>query len=262
MRVSRKNPPVLQGNELAAWRRIEADWVATKKRPGSHSTAARAIRFLQRVLDHERAAPASPNSLSTTGYSFLYGEMATEIGRASFYGLTRPERRLALVELGYCAFKAVRQRTLNGRLASREWELFAQHSIASGTDTAMRQETLIDVLDSNLTDTFRFGASKGAHPSDWLVPEIKDRLLPLLPTQEHARFPCLPWQEGAIGTATNMSVVNSYCPQLYGVLAGLAPASAWEKRKEMLPLALEFTPNKAVSLGIDLPSDFDAPAPG
>lgn len=262
--MTRRSASPLQGDDLVVWRRIEAQWKGVKNAPGHDAPEKRALRFLGQILSVERVTPETRDSnafnrLSPTGYAFLYTEFARELGYR-FDSFLPIERKRTLLDLGYCAFKAVRKRTIHGRLASHEWELFAQSRIGAIASSLDRQVTLLDVLDSDLHSTLRFRACKGALAEDWLNPEIKSRLEKLLPAQEHARFPTLPWKSTSGQADTNMALVHAYCPELYAVLTALAPVSAWESRKTMLPLAMQFALGGTQDDTVDLPGDFDTPS--
>ena len=248
------------GDELVAWHRIESAWTTVKSASGHRAAGTDAVDFLHETLTAENAQPENPDRLSAWGYAFMFHEFVHQLGYASWNTFDRATRQKAIVDLGHCAFRALRCRTLAGRLASREWELFAQGAVGSLTSPIERQATLVDVLDSDLHETYRFWASKGGHPTDWVIPDVRARMELLLPRQEHARLPALVWADGPQNAQTNMQVVQAYCPQLYTVLAGLAPSSAWGKRKEMLAFALPFMPTKETIPSMALPIDFLGPA--
>lgn len=247
-------------DDLVAWRRIEVAWKGAQRASGQRAAGTNAVDFLHEALIAENTQPKNPEGLSPLGYAFMFHEFVRQVGYMGWSTFDRATRQKAIVDLGHCAYRAIRHRTLAGRLASREWELFAQSAIGSLVLPIERQATLVDVLDSDLHETYRFWASKGGLPSDWVVPDVRVRMELLLPPQEHARFPALVWTDGPKSAQANMAVVQAYCPQLYTVLAGLAPSSAWAKRKEMLAFALPFMPKKEALPTMELPVDFAGPA--
>ena len=249
-------------DELRAWRRIEERWKALGKEMTQANRPAReikAIRFLGHILSEQQDPAIAPTRLLTPqGYACLYHTMHGVMAYTSFSDLNRTQRQEALVRMGTTAFKAIRSRTAAGKTPSREWALFAQDAItASGAvDPVCRRQTMQDVLDSDLPNSYKFWACKGLAPTDWLDDELQVGLRLLMPQKEHACFPCLPLEDHGASADLNIRIVHAYCPEMHAVLAGLMPEQAWASRKVMLRYAAELMPRKNTE-SLALPDAFD-----
>lgn len=255
-------PPLPVQDELHAWRRIEERWKALGKEL-SHTNATpraiKAVRFLGHILQEQQDPTLAPTRrLTPQGYAFLYETIHSAVAYTSFTDLSRSQRLDAIVGLGRAAFKAIRSRMLTGKVPSREWASFAQDAIKSSgaINPACRRETMQDVLDCDLPDTYKFWACKGLAPDDWLDAELQVGLRRLLPPKEHACFPCLPLEDHAMAEQ-NMRIVHAYCPDMHTVLMGLVPEQSWTSRKVLLRYANELMPRKNTQ-SFALPHAFDA----
>lgn len=260
--MTMQGPPVQ--DELRAWRRIEERWKALGKELSPTDTTARAIkavRFLGHILKEQQDPTLAPTRrLTPQGYAFLYEAIHNAVLYTSFTDLSRSQRQDAIVGLGRAAFKAIRSRMLTGKTPSREWASFAQDAIkgSGAINPACRRETMQDILDCDLPDTYKFWACKGLAPDDWLDEELQVGLRRLLPPKEHACFPCLPLENHALAEQ-NMRIVRAYCPEMHTVLAGLVPEQSWTSRKVLLRYANELMPRKNTQT-FALPDAFeDAP---
>ncbi len=248
-------------DELRAWRRIEARWKALLKESvhsSGSASAIKAVRFLGHILQEQQDPATAPTRvLPPQGYAFLYDAMHSAIAYTRFVDLNRQQRSEAIVRMGRTAFKAIRTRTLAGKIPSREWATFAQDVIReSGTvEPSDRHQTMQDVLGSDLPDTYKFWACKGLVPNDWLDENLQVGLRRLLPPKEHACFPCLPLETHA-SAEQNMRIVRAYCPEMYTVLAGLVPEQGWTSRKILLRYATELIPHKKTE-SFPLPDAFE-----
>ena len=249
-------------DELRAWRRIEERWKALGKemtQANRRDHEIKAIRFLGHILQEQQDTTIAPTRLLTPqGYACLYHSMHWVIAYTRFVDLNRQQRSDAIVRMGWTAFKAIRTRTPLGKTPSREWATFAQDAIrrSGAIEPTCRHQTMQDVLDSDLPDSYKFWACKGLAPDDWLDHELQVGLRLLMPQKEHACFPCLPLEDHGASADLNMRIVHAYCPEMHAVLAGLMPEQAWASRKVMLRYAAELMPRKNTQ-SLALPDAFD-----
>lgn len=211
------------------------------------------FKFIQEVVD------APQGLLTPMDYGELYFLFMRQCRFNSLVDYSRKDRLIALETLGLCAFKAVRTKVASGGYPAKHWTDFAHDGLRGLGAVQERRETMLDILGSALPDLYKMRAVHHDDLlADWLDPNIRQQLLPLLPEKEHACLPYLPWGKDP---QLNMQVAVAYCPELGAMLSGVAPASVWEDRAEMLRYVQAITPKKE-SITIGLPANvFDEHSP-
>ena len=94
-------------------------------------------------------------------------------------------------------------------------------------------------LVSDLSDVYTLRASKHADTQAWLLPDVQDLLIPLLPKSELMRWRMLPWAEDKSASDArnaylgeqNQKILRMYCPAASKVLDVVATPEMWSNRK-------------------------------
>ena len=161
---------------------------------------------------------------------------------SSIYTQNLPQVYDGWLDMGRLALPDLRdlarpQNTLQQNWRARMTAVFGKMPVPEQSDFLMH------LLTSDIPDPLKIALAKRASAFSWLAPNVHEVLRPMLPAQDHACYPELPWTKPANHVTTeitilaNQSVATLYCPTLQPAFNLMLTEADWTNRDAVCRVA-------------------------